>query len=197
MRVLYLVSLERIILERAMVYALLFLGVLLSFSNGFELAKPAVRYDMSLGAKKKALSVEEKINKLNQQISGLKNEVNTIKNKSIASSTKGSPKGGFDAASMATVKKDISNIKRLLEEERKQKKLDRAMQLTFLESFEYYDPNQRFSDKESSDLAKKAIGWFMLGFGFTLPSDAYLKRDRNGNTSMLVTRPGKHFGSYL
>ena len=57
------------------------------------------------------------------------------------------------------------------------------MQLTFLDSFEYYDPDRYFGDnEESSDLAKKAIGWFMLGCGFTLPSNAYLSRDRNGNT---------------
>ena len=64
------------------------------------------------------------------------------------------------------VKNEIVAMKALLEEERKQKTLERALNLTHLGSFEYSNA------RESSDLAKKVIDWFMLGYGVSLPSNA-------------------------
>jgi anti-sigma factor ChrR (cupin superfamily) len=89
-----------------------------------------------------------KINTLNQNVQDVKNEIVAMKNEIVA-------------------------MKALLEEERKQKTLERALNLTHLGSFEYSNA------RESSDLAKKVIDWFMLGYGVRLPSNATVDNNRN------------------
>lgn len=66
------------------------------------------------------------------------------------------------------VKEEIIALKALLEEEMKQKTLERALSMTDLEAFEYYKGSyQRFS---TDQLAKDVIKWFLLGYGFNIPS---------------------------
>ena len=68
---------------------------------------------------------------------------------------------------LVDVKSDIGTLKSLMEEEQKQKTLERARDLTELNSFVYYNNG---GDKiNSSDLAKTALGWFSLGYGMNLP----------------------------
>lgn len=78
------------------------------------------------------------------------------------------------------VKNEIVAMKALLEEERKQKTLERALKLTDLGSFKYHTASE-YTDKNSSDLAKTAIGWFMLGYGFQLPKNATVYNNNNRN----------------
>ena len=68
---------------------------------------------------------------------------------------------------MTDVKKEIGALKLIMEHEKKQKTLERALKLTHLGSFSYYDPN--LGTKNSSDLAKNVIEWFLVGFGYNLP----------------------------
>ncbi len=66
-------------------------------------------------------------------------------------------------------KEEINALKTLLVEEKKQKTLERALQMTDLESFNYYrDRYQSVSSTE--ELAKKVIKWFLLGYGMNLSS---------------------------
>ncbi len=76
------------------------------------------------------------------------------------------------------VKNEIVAMKALLEEERKQKTLERALKLTDLGSFEYSERNS-YNSKKSSDLVKTAIEWFMIDYGFILPSNATVYNNRN------------------
>lgn len=69
---------------------------------------------------------------------------------------------------MAGVKSEIGGLKTLLEQERKDKRIERAMTLTHLGSFEYCERNG-YGTKQSSDMAKKALEWFLLGYGYILP----------------------------
>ena len=72
-----------------------------------------------------------------------------------------------------SMKNEIFAMKALLEDERKQKTLERALNLTHLGSFDYdAGPGCSIGRMKSSDLAKTAIEWFMLGYGFNLPSNA-------------------------
>ena len=61
-----------------------------------------------------------------------------------------------------------SNMK--MDEERKQKTLERALILTELDSFAYYERGAVGVLLNSSDLAKRVIGRFMLGQSAQLPS---------------------------
>ena len=65
------------------------------------------------------------------------------------------------------VKEEIIALKTLLEEEKKQKALERALTMTDLESFNYYDNGRTLNTEQ---LAKTTIKWFMLGYGFTFSS---------------------------
>ena len=78
-----------------------------------------------------------KINTLNQHVVGVKTE-------------------------MAAMKSEISVIKQIQQDERKDKRIERALKLVHLESFAYYDGNSR---KQSSDLAKSTLEWFLYGQG--------------------------------
>ena len=69
---------------------------------------------------------------------------------------------------MADVKKEIGALKVIMEREEKQKTLERALKLTHINSFNYYDPN--IGTKNSSDLAKSVIERFPVGFGYNLPA---------------------------
>lgn len=62
-------------------------------------------------------------------------------------------------------------IKKLLEDEKKRKTLERAIGMTDLESFTYYV----HGGEKSYELAKLVLQWFSLGYGFVLP-EASLKR---------------------
>ena len=63
----------------------------------------------------------------------------------------------------------------MMEEERKQKTLERARALTKLGLFRYYE--EFCYEKDSSDLAKNTLDWFSLGYGMRLSKDARIERD--------------------
>ena len=62
-----------------------------------------------------------------------------------------------------------------MEDDRKHKTLERALALTDLNSFYYYD-NTGAGKKNSSDLAKTVLGWFMLGRTMTLRHEPTLTK---------------------
>jgi hypothetical protein len=74
------------------------------------------------------------------------------------------------------VKCEIGALKVIMEEECKQKTLERALTLTDLDSFDYYEntnyslDNSYNAKKNSSELAKSTIKWFMVGYGSNLPN---------------------------
>eukprot|EP00984_Skeletonema_dohrnii_P006295 scaffold2252_cov129-Skeletonema_dohrnii-CCMP3373.AAC.2 len=107
---------------------------------------------------------------------------------------------------IGALKDEITAVKMLLEEEKKQKTLDRALKLAYHGSFKYYtsttsrlfpeesgtltksfhgsftyytSPN--ITSEESGELAKSVIGWFLLGQGAVLPSDATLEHGLEGS----------------
>ena len=65
-------------------------------------------------------------------------------------------------AEIGTLKDEISAMKQIQQDERKDKRIERALKLVHLESFTYYDGNSR---KQSSDLAKSTLEWFLYGRG--------------------------------
>jgi len=81
---------------------------------------------------------------------------------------------------LVKLKKDMSKISSSIQEENKQKTLERALSLTHLNSFVYYeDPGTR---KHSADLAKEVIEWFMIDHGYYL-TDAMLVYDEDREIS--------------
>ena len=74
--------------------------------------------------------------------------------------------------------KHIGAVKMIMENEKKQRSLERALNLIELGSFDYYilqeDNWPNDYTRNSSDLAKSVIGWFMIGQGAYLPSDLTL-----------------------
>ena len=68
---------------------------------------------------------------------------------------------------LADVKSEIGGLKALLEQERKDKRIERAQKLTHVGSFDYY--LDIYSSRKSSDLAKEVLEWFLLGYGYNLP----------------------------
>ena len=81
---------------------------------------------------------------------------------------------------VAGVKDEIVALKSLLEEETKQKTLERALSLTDIDSFEYY-PSRSYQTFNSGELAKKTIKYFMLGYGMILSKDLGMKQNVYGN----------------
>ena len=76
---------------------------------------------------------------------------------------------------------ELGGLKALLEDECKQKTLERARDLVHLGSFTYYLNSGMYRDaKNSSDLAKSTIEWFRLGYGYNLP-DAVLTHNLYGD----------------
>ena len=74
------------------------------------------------------------------------------------------------------VKNEISALKSLLEEETKQKTLERALGLTGVDSFTYYTKHPHgygygYEEKESEERAKLAIRYFMLGYGLIITTE--------------------------
>jgi len=65
------------------------------------------------------------------------------------------------------LKSEMEEVKTLLEDDKKQKTLERASGMSDTYSFNYY--NISGSEIESSNLAKQAIKWFQLDYGFVLP----------------------------
>ena len=80
------------------------------------------------------------------------------------------------------LKSEMEEVKTLLEHEKKQKTLDRALGLTSFKSFKYYAGGNQYdygSERQSSDLATSIIKWFLLGYGYNLPADALMKQRVN------------------
>lgn len=77
---------------------------------------------------------------------------------------------------MGVLQTEISAMKKVLQDERRDKRIERALKLTDLESFEY---QHDCYTKKSSDLAKEVLGWLLLGYGYNLP-DAMLDRYASG-----------------
>ena len=67
---------------------------------------------------------------------------------------------------VASVKSEIGALKTLLEDEKKQKTLERGLGLTHLYSFDYYEDGRT---KDSSEFAKNALECFLLEQGLNLP----------------------------
>eukprot|EP00956_Cyclotella_meneghiniana_P010873 scaffold15231_cov66-Cyclotella_meneghiniana.AAC.11 len=80
---------------------------------------------------------DAKINTLNQQLDDVKSHLVLVNNK-------------------------VGTLKSLMEEDCKRKTLESARALTKLGTFEYYDRSTR---KDSSDLAREVLDWFLLGYG--------------------------------
>lgn len=74
---------------------------------------------------------------------------------------------------LSDVKDEIGALRKLMEDERKQKTLDRARALTSLGSFTYYtdskDCYRRTEKEDSTALAHDIIGWFSMNYGHNLP----------------------------
>ena len=76
------------------------------------------------------------------------------------------------------VKEEIIVLKTLLEEEKKQKTLERALSLTEIKSFDYFP--DRYQNAFSTELlAKTVIKRFLIGYGYNLPSSYSTKKYGN------------------
>jgi hypothetical protein len=77
------------------------------------------------------------------------------------------------------VKNEINALRSLLEEEKKQKTLYRALDLADVNSFKYYYyhyHSHSYKDESTEGLAKRAIKWFIMGYGMVISSDYSLER---------------------
>jgi hypothetical protein len=83
------------------------------------------------------------------------------------------------------VKNEINALKSLLEEEKKQKTLERALGLTDINSFQYYEFQSNGISKEGSTewLAKRAIKLFIMGYGMVISSNYSLVSYDRGEAS--------------
>ena len=78
---------------------------------------------------------------------------------------------------VATMKGQLSTMRVIQEKERMDKRIIRAMDLTNMESFKYYDENSGpHGFSESSYLAESALKRFLLGYNFLLPAEATMTR---------------------
>jgi hypothetical protein len=68
---------------------------------------------------------------------------------------------------ISTIKSDIAALKEIMEDERRQKTLERALSLVDVGSFKYYENGT--SSKNTADLATAVIRAFILGHGKNLP----------------------------
>ena len=68
---------------------------------------------------------------------------------------------------ISTIKSDIAALKEIMEDERRQKTLERALSLVDVGSFKYYENGN--SSKNTADLATAVIRAFILGHGKNLP----------------------------
>ena len=90
-------------------------------------------------------------------------------------------------ASMNTEMTNMSNslgiIKSSQEEEMRQKRIERAMSLTYVTSLSYFtDKNEYDGIWVSAELAKEVLGSFLLGcYGCNIPTDATLSSFYNKN----------------
>jgi TolA-binding protein len=69
---------------------------------------------------------------------------------------------------ISTIKSDIAALKEIMEDEHRQKILERALSLVDVGSFKYYENGN--SSKNTSDLATAVIRAFILGHGKNLPA---------------------------
>ena len=78
------------------------------------------------------------------------------------------------------LKIEMGALKKIMENQEKQKTLELALTLLDLQSFTYFEfsNNYHADQKNSSELAKTAIRWFILGCGYTLSSKATLTIDQ-------------------
>ena len=98
---------------------------------------------------------------------------------------------------MESVKSNMKNITRELERERNQKTLARALKLVHLDSFEYWDLDENTTTSapgqagfNSSELARSAIAWFLVGGWVHLPratldQDVACHMDKEGGPVIL------------
>ena len=106
-------------------------------------------------------------------------ETNVLTQKGLDASLKSSNEN-FDAkintvnqhladvkSEMGVLQTEIRAMKKVLQDERRDKRIERALQLTDLESFDYHECVGY--TKKSSDLAKDVLEWFLLGYGYNLP----------------------------
>ena len=87
------------------------------------------------------------------------------------------------------LKIEMGALKKIMEDQTKQKTLEGALTLLDLNSFTYFEAFSHHHapiQKYSSELAKSAIKWFMLGGGFHLPSVAILSNEYTGNFKDLI-----------
>lgn len=76
------------------------------------------------------------------------------------------------------LKIEMGALKKIMENQTKQKTLKGALTLLDLNSFTYFECSNNYANqKNSSELAKTAIRSFMLGYGYNLPSEATLTID--------------------
>lgn len=148
---------------------------------------------------------------LNNQVADIKSEVEEVKTllgedkKSFANNmnrivqTMESSNENFDAkvntlsqhvvdvkAEIGILRSNMEEVKALLEYDKKQKTLERALGMTEVNSFNYYTGYTEdivglvtgYGKKEenSSDLVKSVLKWFQLDYGYTLPANASMKQ---------------------
>jgi hypothetical protein len=93
---------------------------------------------------------------------------------------------------VAGLKSDIGALRTLMEDEYKQTRLQRALTLVELNSFTYYAITQDYygatTQKNSSDLTKTIIRWFMLGSGCNLPDARMEQYPKNEEESKKLFR---------
>jgi len=129
-------------------------------SNAAEALVEAALLDAGTASQKELASKLEAL-----QIS-LDNKLNTVIQTQKASDLNFDNKINTLNQHLVELKKDMSKISSSIQEENKQKTLERALSMTDLESFQYYDGKLNYS----ADFAKIVIKWFMLDQGYYLPN---------------------------
>jgi predicted RNase H-like nuclease (RuvC/YqgF family) len=83
------------------------------------------------------------------------------------------------------LKIEMGALKKIMENQTKQKTLELALTLLDLNSFTYFECSNNYhaNQKNSSELAKTVIRLFMLGYGYNLPLEATLTNEQRFTTS--------------
>ena len=93
---------------------------------------------------------------------------------------------------LVEAKDELSVLESLQGEANKRKILEQALDLTDIDSFQYYrspSPSSYSTSHDTEQLAKKAIRYFMLGYGFNFPSEYSLTEcgDEGGSEAFRQT----------